>query len=122
MSRKLALLTALLSLYACGDEKGPTSPPSIPDITGSFAGNVEWAMTEGAVTITLDCTARLDIDSQTGSAWDGVFHFTGSDEACPETDEVSGTIDADRQVTVTLDHADLAEGCTTFSGSKVPRP
>lgn len=119
MLRKLALFIFLLGAAGCGDDGGSTGPPSIPDITGSFVGSVEMAMTADGATVTLDCSARFDIGSQTGSAWAGVIHFTDSNDLCPETDDVSGTVNADGQVTVTLDHADLAEGCTTFSGSKV---
>jgi hypothetical protein len=77
--------------------------------------------TEGGVTITLECSARLDIGSQTNNMWTGVVHFTQSNDLCTagETDAVSGTIDASRRVTMTLDDSDLSNGCTTFSGSQV---
>jgi hypothetical protein len=119
MVRKLAVLLLLLSPLSCGDDDAPTGPAQIPDVTGVFAGRLSMTMLDEAVT--LRCNVSLDIEAQTGSDWDGVIRFTQSNELCTagETDAVSGTIAADREVTMTLDDSDLAEGCTTFSGSKV---
>jgi hypothetical protein len=120
MVQKLAVLTLLLAPLACGgDGDGSTGPAQIPDVKGSFVGSLSMTALDNA--ITLRCNVRLAIDSQTGSEWDGIIHFTQSNELCTagETDAVSGTINANRQATMTLDDSDLAEGCTTFSGSKV---
>ncbi len=119
MVRKLVVLVLLLVPLACSDDEGPTGPAQIPDITGSFPGSLSMTTLDNA--ITLRCNTRLDIDTQAGSSWQGIIHFTQTNELCDagDTDAVSGTIDADGDVTMTLDDSDLAEGCTTFSGSKV---
>ena len=116
--RKLLVLLVLLSPLSCGDDD-PTGPPQIPDITGVFAGRLSMSMLDEA--ITLRCDVSLDIDAQAGATWHGLIRFTQSNELCTagETDAVSGTVAADGNVTMTLDDSDLAEGCATFSGSKV---
>jgi hypothetical protein len=118
MVRKLAVLLILLSAVSCGDDD-PAGPPQIPDITGVFAGSLSMTMLDEA--LTLRCDVSLDITAQVDSTWDGVIRFTESNEFCTdgETDAVSGTVAADRRVTMVLDDSDLANGCSTFSGSKV---
>jgi len=119
MVRKLAVLIMLLAPVACGgDKEDPTGPGQIPDITGSFVGSLSMAFQDEA--ITLRCNVRLDIDSQTGSEWHGTIFFTQTNDLCDagDTDAVSGTVDAERRLTMTLDDSDLAEGCSTFSGNK----
>ncbi len=119
MLRKLAVLLLLLVPLACSDDDGPTQPTQVPDITGSFPGSLSMSMLDDA--ITLRCNVRLDVDSQAGSSWHGIIHFTETNELCDagDTDAVSGTVNSSRNVTMTLDDSDLAEGCATFSGSKV---
>jgi hypothetical protein len=116
--RKLLMLLVLLSPLSCGDDD-PTGPPQIPDITGVFAGRLSMSMLDEA--ITLRCNVSLDIDAQAGATWHGLIRFTESNELCTagETDAVSGTVDADREVTMTLDDSDLSNDCETFSGSQV---
>jgi hypothetical protein len=118
MVRKVAVLLVLLSPLSCGDDDA-TGPPPIPDITGVFAGRLSMTMLDDA--ITLRCNVSLDIDAQAGANWDGLILFTESNEFCTvgETDAVSGTVASDRNVTMTLDDSDLANGCETFTGSKV---
>ena len=120
MVRKLAVVTLLLVPLACGgNDDGFSGPSQMPDIKGSFVGSLSVSILDGAVT--LACDTRLDIGSQSDSTWHGVIHFTESNELCDagDTDAVSGTIGVDGHLTMTLDDSDLANECTTFSGSKV---
>jgi len=118
MVRKLAVLLILFSPLACSDDD-PTGPARIPDITGAFVGRLSMTMLDEA--LTLRCNTRLEVDVQAGTNWDGLIRFTESNELCTagETDAVSGTVAADRKVTMTLDDSDLSNECTTFSGSQV---